>query len=233
MIHEHDLDTILDNSTDVVGLDGDKIGGVAQIFVNNATGAASFVTVRTGLFGMRETFVPLDDAEYRDGAIHVPFTAEQVKDAPQVDEGGAITPEDEDLIYSFYGVESGGGAGTAGGIDISGAEVSEPPQEKVGAARAEWDLEATDGGVLAERAEHHEEDGRVHSEGIGLHHELHDGQDQRYQTDAGMLEPDRPEPDGEAPVRDRSLLRRYDGVEEENPRLQDEGLADPEDEPRI
>ncbi|MDO5494222.1 MAG: PRC-barrel domain-containing protein, partial [bacterium] len=110
MISLQDFDRILENSTDVLDQNGDKIGGVGQLYVNDSTGAPSFVTVRTGMFGTRETFVPLDSASYDGENIVVPFTADQVKDAPQVDEGGAITPEDEETIYNFYGVDGVGGA---------------------------------------------------------------------------------------------------------------------------
>lgn len=117
MISLQDFDKILDRSTDVVDQNGDKIGDVGQLYVNDSTGQPSFVTVRTGLFGNRETFVPLDEASFDGENLVVPFTSDQVKDAPQVDEGGSITAEDEETIYNFYGVQGVGGLepGHAGG----------------------------------------------------------------------------------------------------------------------
>nr|NLD41394.1 PRC-barrel domain containing protein [Actinomycetales bacterium] len=109
MIGLQDFDRILDNNTDVVDPHGDKIGTVGRLYVNDATDEPSFVTVRTGLFGNRETFVPLDDARIQGEHLVVPFGKDQVKDAPQVESDGGITPEDEESIYNFYGVEGVGG----------------------------------------------------------------------------------------------------------------------------
>ena len=38
---------------------GDKIGKVGQVYLDDTTGQPEWVTVRTGLFGTRESFVPL------------------------------------------------------------------------------------------------------------------------------------------------------------------------------
>ena len=39
--------------------DGNKIGSVGQVYVNDQSGVPDWITVNTGLFGMRENFVPL------------------------------------------------------------------------------------------------------------------------------------------------------------------------------
>ena len=41
---------------------GDKVGKVGQVYLDDATGQPNWVTVNTGLFGGNETFVPLDEA---------------------------------------------------------------------------------------------------------------------------------------------------------------------------
>lgn len=126
MITVQDLITIMDSRTEVLGSDGQRIGGVGQVYVHDATDTPSFVTVKTGLFGTRETFVPLDNATFENGQLRVPFTADQVKDAPQVDEGGSITPEDEDAIYAFYGMEGGVG-GTTPSAEPGATAMGEAP----------------------------------------------------------------------------------------------------------
>ena len=45
-----------------VGSDGDKLGKVGQIYLDEATGEPAWVTVSTGLFGSRQSFAPLYDA---------------------------------------------------------------------------------------------------------------------------------------------------------------------------
>ncbi len=43
----------------VVDKQGTKVGSIQQIYRDDATDAPEWITVRTGLFGMKETFVPL------------------------------------------------------------------------------------------------------------------------------------------------------------------------------
>jgi len=44
------------------GSDGDKIGKVGQVYLDDETNEPAWATVNTGLFGTSETFVPLSDA---------------------------------------------------------------------------------------------------------------------------------------------------------------------------
>ena len=53
------LQAIADSGGDVRTTSSDKIGSIGQIYVDDSTGEPSWVTVRTGLFGMSESFVPL------------------------------------------------------------------------------------------------------------------------------------------------------------------------------
>jgi uncharacterized protein (TIGR02271 family) len=88
---------------EVYGSDGEKIGAVRQIFTDDATGTPAWMTVRTGLFGMKETFVPLDDADLAGDRITVPYTKEFVKDAPNVDDNdGHLAPDQERELYAYY-----------------------------------------------------------------------------------------------------------------------------------
>ena len=62
MIARQDFDriegaTAYDNS-------GEKIGRVGQLYIDDETGEATWVTVSTGLFGLSESFAPLQGAEF-------------------------------------------------------------------------------------------------------------------------------------------------------------------------
>lgn len=48
---------------DVYGSDGTKIGTARQIYADDQTGQPEWVTVATGLFATKETFIPLADAD--------------------------------------------------------------------------------------------------------------------------------------------------------------------------
>ncbi|MCB4209196.1 PRC and DUF2382 domain-containing protein [Arthrobacter sp. UM1] len=94
------LDSIR-NAT-VFGSNGEKIGKVGEVYLDDSTEQPTFATVNTGLFGMKETFVPLDKAQQTADGLTVPFDKEFVKDAPNIDADGNLTPEEEQRIYEYY-----------------------------------------------------------------------------------------------------------------------------------
>jgi stress response protein YsnF len=87
---------------------GDKIGTVEHFFVDDRTGAPTWVAVATGLFGTRTSVVPADDATFADGALRLPVTVEAVKSAPHVG-GDHLDPAEEAELREHYGVTSSGG----------------------------------------------------------------------------------------------------------------------------
>lgn len=101
----------------VVGRDGDKIGTVGQIYVDPSTGRPNWASVKTGLFGTSESFVPLDDATQDGNDLVVPFDKAVVKDAPRIDDDAELSPEEEERLYSHYR----GGAATTGTDTARGA----------------------------------------------------------------------------------------------------------------
>ncbi|WP_305790231.1 PRC and DUF2382 domain-containing protein [Symbioplanes lichenis] len=96
------------NDAVVYDNDGDKIGSVGQVYLDTDTGAPEWVAVRTGLFGTKETFVPLQRASVSEDRITVPYDKATVKDAPRIDPDGELSYTEENELYSYYGVQSGG-----------------------------------------------------------------------------------------------------------------------------
>ncbi|HVK34677.1 MAG TPA: PRC and DUF2382 domain-containing protein [Microlunatus sp.] len=101
MLDQNDIDTIVDR--DVYGSDGTKIGAARQVYVDDETGAPEWVTVRTGLFGTSESFVPLADATVSGDRVAVPYDKSFVKDAPNLREDGHLTPDQERELDAYYG----------------------------------------------------------------------------------------------------------------------------------
>ncbi|MBO0985821.1 DUF2382 domain-containing protein [Rathayibacter sp. SD072] len=89
---------------DVHGTDDAKIGTVGQVYVDNESQQPTWVTIRTGLFGSSESFAPLSDASFDGGVVRVAYEKSFVKDAPRIDDDGALTADDEEALYSYYGV---------------------------------------------------------------------------------------------------------------------------------
>jgi uncharacterized protein (TIGR02271 family) len=103
----------------VYSANGDKIGKVGQLFLDDETQRPEFITVNTGLFGTNETFIPVADAELSGDRLTVPFDKDKVKDAPNVAaDGGHLDHDEERRLYEYYGLsysERGSDTGLAGG----------------------------------------------------------------------------------------------------------------------
>lgn len=89
----------------VIDSEGNKVGDVGQVYLDDATGRPEWVTVKTGLFGMNETFVPLRGETVANGEIRVPYTKDQIKGAPSIDPEGHITEAEEAELYRYYSLE--------------------------------------------------------------------------------------------------------------------------------
>jgi uncharacterized protein (TIGR02271 family) len=85
-----------------VDSDGDKIGKVGQIYLNDSTGEPEWVTVSTGMFGTRESFAPLYGARVGDGEVRLAVTKQLVKDAPSIDTDGHLDGSETDTLYQHY-----------------------------------------------------------------------------------------------------------------------------------
>src|SRR5688500_13228006 len=93
MIGTDEIQNLLTTGGTVVDNDGDKIGKVGQVFLDDQTGNPEWVTVHTGLFGTGESFVPLNQASIRGDQIVVPYDKAKVKGAPRVDDAGGHLSE--------------------------------------------------------------------------------------------------------------------------------------------
>jgi uncharacterized protein (TIGR02271 family) len=118
MDKEHNTMIGTDTISRVIGQDvydqsGDKIGSAAEVYLDDETGQPEWVTVRTGLFGTKESFVPIRDADLTNDGVRVAVSKEQVKDAPKIDTDGHLSPQEEQELYRYYGL----GTGTGTGID--------------------------------------------------------------------------------------------------------------------
>ncbi|MER5443090.1 PRC and DUF2382 domain-containing protein [Streptomyces sp. NPDC002790] len=83
---------------------GEKIGSVERVYLDDRTGNADWVTVKTGLFGMKETFVPLRGATHDSERLNVRYTKEAVKDAPRVDADQHLDESEKSELYTHYGM---------------------------------------------------------------------------------------------------------------------------------
>ena len=106
MIDTNQVQTLTSGGGNVIDSNGDKIGSIGQVFLDDSTDRPEWVTVNTGLFGMSESFVPLRDSELSGKDIRVPYTKDKVKDAPRIsDSEGHLDESEEAKLYAYYGTE--------------------------------------------------------------------------------------------------------------------------------
>ena len=84
--------------------DGEKIGSIEEIYLDTDTDRPEWALVKTGLFGGKGTFVPLQQANPTPGGVQVPFEKGHVKDAPNVDPDGQLSRAEERRLYEHYGL---------------------------------------------------------------------------------------------------------------------------------
>ncbi|MFI7364407.1 PRC and DUF2382 domain-containing protein [Streptomyces sp. NPDC050149] len=88
----------------VYDTDGEKIGNVGRVYVDDNTGRPDWITVKTGLFGMKESFVPLAGARRVGSDLHISHPKDRVKEAPRVDADAHLSVSEEEELYRHYGL---------------------------------------------------------------------------------------------------------------------------------
>jgi uncharacterized protein (TIGR02271 family) len=100
----------------LIDSDGDKVGRISDIYVDEQSGAPEWAVVNTGLFGTKETFVPLRQASEQGDQVAVPYQKAHIKDAPGIDPDGQLSESEEAELYRHYGFDYDD-AGTGTGYD--------------------------------------------------------------------------------------------------------------------
>ena len=114
--------------------DGNKVGTIGQIFLDDETGRPEWATVNTGLFGSSESFVPLAEANRSSEELRVPYSKDQIKDAPSVSpEQGHLDQSEEASLYRHYGLDYSESRSDSGlPTDTSGQALAGSGRESVG-----------------------------------------------------------------------------------------------------
>src|SRR3954470_15839780 len=105
----HDIDTVLGwRGRDVLDRDGDRIGKLGDVYLEPPPDLPAWAGVRTGLFGARESFIPLEGIEEAGDDLRVPWEKDLVKDAPNVDADVELDEDGERRLFEHYGRGEGG-----------------------------------------------------------------------------------------------------------------------------
>jgi sporulation protein YlmC with PRC-barrel domain len=119
----------------MIDSDGKRLGEITDIYLDRETDRPEWAVVRTGLFGLRSSFVPLAEAREVQHDIQVPHPRTLVKDAPNIEADGQLSEAEEAELFRHYGLEydtvtgadSGQPAGQAGGPGADDQSPAPPP----------------------------------------------------------------------------------------------------------
>jgi uncharacterized protein (TIGR02271 family) len=121
---------------DLADSDGSKLGRIEEIYVDSDTNEPEWALVHTGMFGTKQTFVPLRNATPTDDQLRVPYDKSQVKDAPSIDPDGSLSRSEEEQLYRHYGLDDGE-ASTDSGREADDAMTRSEEELRVGTQERE------------------------------------------------------------------------------------------------
>ncbi len=119
-VTQEDIDALY--GQEVRSVDGDRLGPVRQVYVDDGTGRPAWVTVHTGWFGHREHPVPLAGAETTEDGLRVAVSGDEVRDAPTVEPDAHLDGERIAELVRYYALGPADDAppAPAGGGDPEG-----------------------------------------------------------------------------------------------------------------
>lgn len=103
----------VERAQDLIGIPvfdraGSRIGRVGNVYVDDDTNQPEWITVRAGLFGQKETFVPLTGAgaNIEESRLDVDVSKDSVRSAPKVrTEHGHLCDSDGRGLFQHYGLD--------------------------------------------------------------------------------------------------------------------------------
>jgi uncharacterized protein (TIGR02271 family) len=89
----------------LVGAGGEKIGKITDVYVDQRSRQPEWLSVSTGMFGSKLSFVPLSGVRRGAGEeFRATFDKDLVKEAPTAEAQGHLTEAEEDRLYRHYGI---------------------------------------------------------------------------------------------------------------------------------
>ena len=125
-MHDVDIDTALKwRGLTVVDRADTKIGTLKEIYLDEDE-RPRWGSVHMGLFGTRETLVPLTHARRHEDVLRLPFDRDHVERAPNLDPDVQLRDEEEARLYRHYGL----GSSSVQDSSEAGAVVASPSSDE-------------------------------------------------------------------------------------------------------
>ena len=86
-----------------VDLEGNKVGKIGQVYLDDRTGQPLWVTVSTGLFGNRQSFAPIAGSAFDGDDVRLAVSKDTIRDAPNVDDDEHVSGDEQNALQEYYG----------------------------------------------------------------------------------------------------------------------------------
>jgi len=97
----------------LVGVDGNKIGRIEAIYVNDATEEPEWVAIHLGgLLGSKLGFAPVREVSPEGDHAVINLDKKLVSHAPTTRSEGALSPDENDALYRYYHLDQSRPAGS-------------------------------------------------------------------------------------------------------------------------
>ena len=97
-----------------VDAEGNRIGKISKVYLDEQTGQPQWVLVETGLFGTRQSFAPIHGSRLDGELVVLAVSKEQVKDAPNIDPDANIGEDEQSTLRQYYSGHLGTAEETGG-----------------------------------------------------------------------------------------------------------------------
>jgi sporulation protein YlmC with PRC-barrel domain len=115
MINEEQARSLV--GSEMLDRDGERIGEITRVFLNDRSGEPTWVTVKTGWFGRSESFVPLNRVQLSGNELRAAYDTATIKDSPRFAGDQPLSPQDEDDLRGHYGLHDSGSSVMDSGSD--------------------------------------------------------------------------------------------------------------------
>jgi uncharacterized protein (TIGR02271 family) len=99
----------------VLDSEGEKIGTIDQVYMDDATGKPEWASITSGFLGMSRRLVPLAGATPEGDSVQAGVTKDQVNNSPSVNEDQELSESEESRLFEYYGIPYGGATKTSEG----------------------------------------------------------------------------------------------------------------------
>jgi hypothetical protein len=98
----------------VIGRNDVTLGVVEDIYADIRSGYPQWAAIQSGLFGTDVSIIPLTATEHDDRSLRIPYSVEELRNAPHRSPGTAMSHKEEANLFRHYGVGYGPAGPPAG-----------------------------------------------------------------------------------------------------------------------